>query len=172
MKDLGPIHTKLFFVAVLIISHLLTTGGCQRKKSPIEGKSIAELEAMLGNTNPTAQAQGAMGLGSLGEEAAPAVPKLIEALKSPESLVRQNAAQALGKMAPQAKTALGPLIELLKDSEWTVRRQAALAIGQFHDDGQPALIGLEQLARDPDPQVRKAAKKAIDMIKDSSGRGR
>src|SRR3984893_11264482 len=117
MKHLGPIPTN--HLLVLGFSFLLVLlPGCQRKKAPFEGKTLAELEDMLDHTNPTVQAQGAMGLGALGEEAAPAVPKLAEALKSPDSLVRQNAAQALGKIGPKAKTALVPLIEVLKDPEW------------------------------------------------------
>jgi HEAT repeat protein len=167
MKNLC-LYPRRTLLAFLLLSLLALTPGCHTKKAPFEGKSVAELESMLADNSPTVQAQGAIGLGNLGKEAEPAVPKLIDALKCPESLVRQNAAQALGKIAPKSQPALTPLIDLLKDPEWTVRRQAALAIGQFRGDGQPALTALEQLARDPDPQVRNAAKRAIDMIKKSN----
>src|SRR6266478_5636526 len=74
-------------------------------KGPTEGKSVAEFEAMVRGTDPTAQAQGAMGLGKLGPAASSAVPALIDALKSPAVLVRQNAALALGEVGPEARAA-------------------------------------------------------------------
>src|SRR5438132_1682004 len=52
-----------------------------RGRAPYEGKSVAELERMLRDPNPTVQAQGAYGLSRLGSEARSAVPSLIEALK-------------------------------------------------------------------------------------------
>src|SRR5438876_372767 len=66
-----------------------------RKSSPLEGKSPGELETMLKSPQAAVQAQGALGLSQLGAKAAPAVPALTEALKSPDALVRQNAALAL-----------------------------------------------------------------------------
>src|ERR1051326_6918831 len=83
---------------------ILLLAGCQNK-SPIEGKSPAELEKMLNSSDPAVQAQGALGLSRRGEQAAPAVPSLIEALKRPDPLVRQNSALALGAIGPAAAPA-------------------------------------------------------------------
>jgi hypothetical protein len=57
------VQTCGLLLAVLLL-------GCGRK--PYEGRSVAELEAMLNDPNPTVQAQGAFGLSRHGAEAAPA----------------------------------------------------------------------------------------------------
>src|SRR5262245_46554033 len=71
--------------------------GCQTK-SPTEGKSVAEWIAQLGADNEMLQAQAGLALAKIGPEAAPAVPVLIETLKSKSTLVRQNACLALGNI--------------------------------------------------------------------------
>lgn len=58
-------------------------------------------------------------------------PLLREALKSPSSLMRQNAAKALGMM--RAAETVDPLIALLSDSKWQVRRSAVEALGLIKD---------------------------------------
>src|SRR4051812_24938461 len=88
-------------IAVLVA--LVCLSGC-RAKSPIAGKSVAELEAMLKQGDSVSQAQGALGLSRLGPEAATATPTLIDGLKSPHTLVRQNSALALGHIGPDAKS--------------------------------------------------------------------
>jgi HEAT repeat protein len=140
--------------------------GCQAK-SPIEGKGEAELEAMRRGGDATAQAQGALGLGRLGPEAAAAVPALTEALKNPNTLVRQNAALALGEVGPAAKGAVSALAEVLRDPEWVVRRQAALALGRLGPDARSAAPALQRLTRDANSLVRKAAQEALQKV----GRG-
>jgi hypothetical protein len=134
-------------------------------KGPIEGKSVAEFEAMVRGADPTAQAQGALGLGKLGLAAVPAVPALIEAMKSPALLVRQNAALALGDIGPDARAALAALTGGLADTEWQVRRAAAVALGKIGPDAKAAEKALEQLTADRNSLVQKAAREAISKIK-------
>jgi HEAT repeat protein len=150
----------------LVLAGLVLVAGC-RAQSPIEGKSAAELEAMLRGGDATAQAQGALGLSKLGPAAAPAVPALIDALKSPQTLVRQNAALALGEVGPGAKAAVPALAEALRDREWVVRRQAAVALGRLGPDARPAVPALERLTRDANSLVSKAAREALQKV----GRG-
>ena len=50
---------------------LALLAGC-RSRAPHEGKSAAQLEAMLRSADPAVQAQGAYGLSRLGAEARPA----------------------------------------------------------------------------------------------------
>jgi adenylate cyclase len=64
----------------------------------------------------------AMALESIGPEAAPAVPALIQALKDREGVVRQRAAIALGVIGPAAQDALPALQEAAK---WDPVRPAA-----------------------------------------------
>ena len=97
---------------------LILAAGCHAK-GPTEGKTVAELEAMLRGGDRTAQAQGALGLGKLGPAAAPAVPALAEALKDSDALVRQNAALALGSVGPDARAG----------SDWLTNARAAMKCG-------------------------------------------
>src|SRR5262245_50891407 len=95
---------------------LLVVVGC-RGRAPWEGKSVAELEAMLRDADPNVQAQGAYGLSRLGGEARPAVKSLAEALKKGDARVRQNAALALAQIGPEAQEAVPALAEALGDPE-------------------------------------------------------
>ena len=151
-----PAHCALVCLALL--------AGC-RGRTPHEGKSAAQLEAMLRSADPAVQAQGAYGLSRLGAGAQPAVPALTEALRSKETLVRENAALALAQIGPDAREAVRALTELLGDPEWTVRRQAALALGQIGPDARAAIPALIALTQDRDHLVRKAAQEALAKIR-------
>lgn len=148
---------------LVMLLPLVCLGAC-RAKAPYEGKGAAELERMLRNPSPAAQAQAAFGLSRLGPEARSAVPALIDALTK-DSLVRQNAALALGQIGPDARDAVPALIQALSDSEWAVRRQAALALGQIGPEARKAIPALQKLIRDPDPLVRQAAQKVLQQIR-------
>lgn len=125
--------------------------------------------------------------GVLDNEAAPAVPWLIEALQSPSPIIRVQAAGILRAMAPEGKEGIPALTALLADPEFPVRQFAALALASFGREaapavpalvkslraehersypaavvalvsiGQPALPVLVELLRDPDPSIRRAA---------------
>ena len=69
------------------------------------------------------------GFCDLGEKA---LVLLLDALKNPSTLVRQNAAKALGHIS--SPLAVIPLIELLQDPDWSVRRNVVEALGQIGDD--------------------------------------
>jgi len=113
----------------LCAASLVLVAACS-SKGPTDGKSVAEFEAMLRGTDPTAQAQGALGLGKLGPAAAPAVPALIDALRSPDQLVKQNAALALGDVGPAARAAVPALTAALADPAWQIRRAGAVSLGR------------------------------------------
>src|SRR5262245_38458669 len=155
-------HFYIYAVTAAALAAL--AAGCGRPRSPVEGKGAAELGRMLRGGDPAAQAAGAYGLSRLGAEAAPAVPALAEALKSPDALVRQNAALALGAVGPEANPAVPALTTALADFEWAVRRQAALSLGQIGPGAKSALPALRKLSGDPNSQVRKAAKEATAKI--------
>ena len=60
-------HHNAIVAAMLVCSLAI---GC-RGKSPLKGKSVAQLEAMLKNADPAIQAQGALGLSKQGAKACP-----------------------------------------------------------------------------------------------------
>ncbi len=136
--------------------------GCGHRP-PYEGRSVAELEHMLDDPNPTVQAQAAYGLSRHGAESRPALPALTRALRSPDALVRQQTALALGEMG--AEEAVPALIEALRDSEWSVRRQAAVALGKIGPPAHDAEPELVRCQRDNNLTVRKAATEALTKIK-------
>ncbi len=68
------------------------------------------------------------GFVELGEEGA---DLLLEAIKSPSPLIRENAARALGQI--KTRHAVNILVDLLRDSEWRVRKSAVEALGEIGD---------------------------------------
>jgi len=68
------------------------------------------------------------GFVELGEEG---VDLLLDAIKSPSLLIRENAVRALGQK--KTRRGVGILIDLLRDPEWRVRRNAAVALGEIGD---------------------------------------
>jgi HEAT repeat protein len=147
-------------VLCLLVAVLATSCGT---KPPYEGKSVAQLEAMLRSADPATQVQGAYGLGRLGPGASAAVPSLVEALHGGNSLVRQTAALALGKIGPDARAAVPDLVKMLRDPQWLLRRQAAIALGEIGPDAAGAGDELKKLKRDL-PAVRQAAEDALAKI--------
>jgi HEAT repeat protein len=68
-------------------------------------------------------------------------PLLLEALKSPDHQVRQNAVEKLGKIGRDAVSAVGPIVQALRDSDEYVRYAAAEALGSIGSrEAIPALI--------------------------------
>jgi HEAT repeat protein len=140
--------------------------GCRGRALPHQGKSVAELEQMLRDPRPAAQAQGALGLSQHGPAAAPALPELVRLLDSPDAVVRQQSALALGKIGPEARTAVSALVRLLRDEQWAVRRQAALALGDIGPEAAEAVPALEALREGPaNSLVQKAAADALNKIR-------
>jgi hypothetical protein len=142
---------------------LISGCGGNSNNLPTTGKSIDELIGMLRDSEPTTQAQGALGISQLGSRGAKAIPELLPLLTSKDQNVRQNAITALGKIGSDAKEAVPNLISLLSDREWTIRRQAVLALGEIGD--QSARKPVEKLLKDPDGLVRKAATETMKKLK-------
>jgi HEAT repeat protein len=141
---------------------LVTACGCGQPTPPHEGKTVAQLIAMLDDPKANVQAQGALGLSLHGEAAKEAVPRLTALLESPEALVRRQAALALGKVGPEARTAVPSLVKLLTHDDWSMRRQAALALADIRDpSARPAL---EKRKSDPNGLVRAAVRGALAKL--------
>jgi len=147
---------------------LLALLGCGPK--PLEKKSNAELERMLNDSSPKAQAQGAYGLARHGADARHALPKLIKSLASPDVLVREQACSALGNIGPEATEAVPSLVEALNDPEWSVRRQAAVALGQIGAPAEALEEPLRKCEKDANSLVRKAAREALAKVQAKSGK--
>ena len=87
---------------------------------------------------------------ALVELGAPAVERLVQALKDKDEMVRKQAIIALGRIKDPA--AIDPLIDMLKDADWFARLTAAAALEKIGDDrGRQAI---KPLMKDPDLVVR------------------
>ena len=105
-------------------------------QGPTDGKTVAQSEVRSGS-DPTEQAQGALGLAKVGLVAAPAVPTLVEAPRSPDQLVKQNAALCSATLDQNSRSAVPALMTALADSAWQIRA-AAVSLGNIGPDAKPA----------------------------------
>lgn len=76
-------------------------------------------------------------LASLGADAAPGVPALVDALQDRDNYVRFAVTRALGDVGPAAKAAIPALSDAMKDGNSLVRRNAAIAVWKI--DGRADL---------------------------------
>lgn len=81
----------------------------------------------------------AVALSRIGE---PAVPALIDALRSPNPEMRMQAADTLARIGPGASQAVPSLTELLDDEDVRVRKSAARALGQIGPKAAEAVPSL------------------------------
>jgi HEAT repeat protein/lysophospholipase L1-like esterase len=101
-------------------------------------------------------------LGTLGPEAAPAVPALVMALDDPSPPVRARAAWALGRIGAPARGAVSALVKAMGDPE--VRWWAIDALGGLGPDAAPALPAVVAALHDPSSNVRWRASLALASI--------
>jgi len=155
-------------------------------------KAIPALAAALGRETESGPCQAATALGSLGSDAEPAVPALVDAFRHADADVRRGAARALGEIGPPAvhalrralddpnvevrrnaveafrwmgEPALPELISALKNAMPPVRRSAARSIGRLGNAAKTAEAALVEAVNDPDAEVRDAAAKALGAIR-------
>ena len=98
---------------------------------PTPDKTVSAHIRELQNQDPNIRAYAAQNLGSLGEQAAPAVSALIEALSDKDSRVRQSAAAALGRVGQHAASAVPALTELAGNDNEFLRRAGLEALAQI-----------------------------------------
>ena len=91
-----------------------------------------------------------------------AIPALIEALKDPDPVVRDNAVDALAVQHPG--DVVGPLTRALRDPDANSRRRAADTLARIGRDTESAWPGLIELLKDENAQVRKAANAALRRL--------
>lgn len=94
----------------------------------------------------------------------PAVPALINALKSRNPSVREYAALALSRMGSPARSAVPALIERFADEDATVARNAFGAIGGIGPDAKEAVPALIEVLRGTSARRRISAACALEHI--------
>jgi HEAT repeat protein len=97
-------------------------------------------------------------LGSLGAEAAPAVPMLIKAARDTRFETRENAIYALGLIGPKVEGVLPVVRGAMADPDSHVRSRASSALAAL---GGPEIPGLIEALRGPDVKAQKSAADAL-----------
>jgi HEAT repeat protein len=141
-------------------------------------EAVPELaQALVEDEEPLVRMNAARALLRLGEEAKPAVPELIKALKDKANDTNANAfhatiqevvAVALGKATAGTNEGVPALTEALKAARTIPGRKAlARALGDVGPAAQAAVPPLQALLEDDNAYVREAARDALEKIKGS-----
>jgi len=124
---------------------------------------VLEQITLLRSRDPIVRVRAARALGSMGDEAAPAVPPLAEGLKDKNAWVRHAVVRALDSIGPAT---LNVLIEALKEAE--VRWAAADILGGMREKAKPALLALIRALKDEEAESRMVAAEALGKIGDQA----
>ena len=127
--------------------------------APFEGKSVDECIAGLSSDEAHTRRSAAAALALRGEDAAPAIGALQEALDDPET--RMVALRALGSIGEKAGVAAGAVAGVLAHDDDFVRMSAAMALGGM---GPDAVAGLRTALSDPSSQVVHIAGEALAKL--------
>jgi HEAT repeat protein/S1-C subfamily serine protease len=107
-------------------------------------------------------------LGSAGEAAKKAVPKLVKHLKDMDEGTRKSCAQALELIGGLSASELPTVVQALKDGDMEVRKACAGALARMGAEAEDAAKPLSDLLADSEPAVRKAAAAALAKIGSSA----
>ena len=99
----------------------------------------------------------------------PAVPSLMELLKSNDDTARHWASATLSFLSPTSKGAAPALAELLADSNPDVRHAAGGVLWHLHSEAKAAVPILRELLRNKDREIRLAALSALGAIGRDAG---
>jgi HEAT repeat protein len=101
-----------------------------------------------------------------------AVPRHIEALKSPDAAARKQAAIDLWQIGDAAKDATPILLQTAKDANPEVREAAVKALGRTGQENQDALTVVLDALQDDRAEVRAAAATSLAEAWRVAGKGR
>lgn len=147
-------------VAVLCLSlSLLVSGNSWAQPTPYT--QVAPLIEKLTDNDFRVRHDAADAIAKIGS---PAVPALIEALKSENKQVRWRAASALGEIGAEASSAVPALTAALQDEDEYIRRIAAYALGKIGLEAASAVPDLIAALQDTDRNLRLVAAYALGKI--------
>jgi hypothetical protein len=152
-----------------IVPQLVRTMFEDRNDSKLRLFLIDQLNGLPGVNIHFTSAEGrrayaAQCLGQLGRHGEPAIPELIAALKSKDSVVRPAAARALGDIRSQPDKIIPLLMSYLEDPQDVVPEAAVEALGQFGGLSKAAVPKLLELYKLPDKDMHAAVAVALKRI--------
>ena len=98
---------------------------------------------------------------ALGRIGPPAIPQLVESLRSSDPEARLIAAQVLARMGSDAKEAVPDLVRLLDDPDERIRKAATRALGRIGPDAAAAVPGLIETLLESKPHGRDVRPAAV-----------
>ncbi len=102
-------------------------------------------------------------IGTIGKDAAIAVPVLMRSINDPSESMRRKTVAALGRIGPAAQLAIPTLLESLAfDESPAVRDAAETALANI---GSPAVPALSHLLGDQDAELRQRAARGLGQMK-------
>jgi HEAT repeat protein len=122
---------------------------------------VPNLIADLHNPDPAVSGKANLALIQAGE---PAVPPLIDMLKSDDVRLRTLAATTLWGLGRKGRAAVPALAATLGDSETSVRTAAAMALENMGPHALEAVPALIRSLKDRDPMVRQWSARALGSI--------
>ena len=133
--------------------------------------NLDELIALLRSTDAEQRFDAGMAIAEMGEDAAAAIPALLELLGASDAMSRMAGLIGLTGIGavPQAVAAIPQLLPLLEDPESMIRSDAAIFLGDLGSVGSPQErlsieAGLRGMLNDPSEQVRESAEGALEMM--------
>jgi HEAT repeat protein len=141
-----------------LLAVLLAAWACKRQP---EGPKVDDLLARLKSEDTNVSGQANLALIRVGE---PAVPGLVDMLRSGDTRLRKTAATTLWGLGAKGKEAVPALAEMLADPEVELRLAAAMALDNMGPAAAQAVPDLVKALRDPEGEVRQWSAKALGHI--------
>jgi HEAT repeat protein len=149
-------------LSVLVLTAGAQFAAAQQPPAPKQRDPVKDLAGLLRSDDVEIRRAAARALSLTRLPITVAIRDLIEALKDPDAVVRDNAVDALAGQYPGR--VVDPLIGTLGDPDANARRLAAdtlARIGSGTDSAWPSLINL---LKDENAEVRKAANAALRRL--------
>ena len=118
--------------------------------------------------DPQRRVRGLQVLARIGPESAPAVPALVELLKSADAASKAEILSTLGAIGPGAQAAVTAISDQLSDNDPRVAQAAAIALGKIGPAAKEAIPTLARLNQSNDDLLRLISVWAILKIGPSS----
>lgn len=141
-----------------LLAVVLVLGAC---KSKPKGPDVPDLLTRLQSADTTVSGEANLALIRVGE---PAVPGLVEMLRSSDPRLRKLAATTLWGLGAKGKDAVPALAELLADPDPELRLAAAMALDNMGPAAVDAVPALIKALKDPEGEVRQWSAKALGHI--------
>lgn len=145
-------------LCLTLLALILAAGGC---KSKPKGPDVGDLLSRLKSEDTTVSGEANLALIRVGE---PAVPGLVDMLRSGDTRLRKTAATTLWGLGAKGKDAVPALAEMLADPDAELRLAAAMALDNMGPAAADAVPALVKALKDPEGEVRQWSAKALGHI--------